>query len=105
MVAVQTRNRQMPKISRVKLLKKIKISMSAGATWTLVPALFDSKGRVRRDHVTVAGQDEVHAEGRYSLEWWDAGRGYREAAGPNGFAAAEKVRAKQGVLDAARNGI
>ena len=32
MVAVQTRNRQMPKISRVKLLKKIKISTSAGAT-------------------------------------------------------------------------
>ena len=54
----------MPKISRVKLLKKIKISTSAGATWTLVPALFDSKGRVRRDHVTVEGKDEVHAEGK-----------------------------------------
>jgi hypothetical protein len=40
MVAVQTRNRQMPKISHVKLLKKIKISTSAGANWTLVPALF-----------------------------------------------------------------
>ena len=74
MVAVQTRNRQMPKISRVKLLKKIKISTSAGATWTLVPALFDSKGRVRRDHVTVAGQDEVHAEGSYYLEWWEGGK-------------------------------
>jgi hypothetical protein len=68
MVAVQTRKRQMPKISRVKLLKKIKISTSDGATWTLVPALFDSKGRVRRDHVTVAGWDEVHAEGSYYLE-------------------------------------
>src|SRR5208283_2762905 len=90
MVAVQTRNRQMPKISRVKLLKKIKISTSAGATWTLVPALFDSKGRVRRDHVTVAGQDEVHAEGSYYLEWWEGGKRYREAAGPNGFAAADK---------------
>jgi len=70
MVAVQTRNRQMPKISRVKLLKKIKNSTSAGATWTLAPALFDSKGRVRRDHVTVQGKDEVHAEGSYYLEWW-----------------------------------
>jgi integrase/recombinase XerD len=105
MVAVQTRNRQMPKISRVKLLKKIKISTSAGATWTLVPALFDSKGRVRRDHVTVAGQDEVHAEGSYYLEWWEGGKRYREAAGPNGFAAADKVRAKQAELDAVRNGI
>ena len=105
MVAVQTRNRQMPKISRVKLLKKIKISTSAGATWSLVPALFDSKGRLRRDHVTVAGQDEVHAEGSYYLEWWEGGKRYREAAGPNGFAAADKVRAKQAELDAVRNGI
>jgi integrase len=105
MVAVQTRNRQMPKISRVKLLKKIKISTSGGATWTLVPALFDSKGRIRRDHVTVAGRDEVHAEGGYYLEWWDGGKRYREAAGPNGFAAADKVRAKQAELDAVRNGI
>ena len=91
MVAVQTRNRQMPKISRVKLLKKIKISTSAGANWTLVPALFDSKGRVRRDHVNVEGKDEVHAEGSYYLEWWEGGKRYREAAGPNGFAAADKV--------------
>jgi hypothetical protein len=44
---------------------------SAGATWTLVPALFDSKGRVRRDHVMVEGRDEVHAEGSYYLEWWE----------------------------------
>ena len=95
----------MPKISRVKLLKKIKISTSAGANWTLVPALFDSKGRVRRDHVTVAGRDEVHAEGSYFLEWWERRQRHREAAGPNAFAAAEKARAKQAELAAVRNGI
>jgi hypothetical protein len=72
MVAVQTRNRQMPKICHVKLLKKIKIPTSVGATWTLVPALFDSKGRVRRDHVVVAGKDEAHAEGDVAPENWTA---------------------------------
>ena len=95
----------MPKISHVKLLKKIKISTSVGATWTLVPALFDSKSRVRRDHVMVEGKDEAHAEGSYYLEWWNGGKRYREAAGPNAFAAADKVRVKQAELDAARNGI
>jgi hypothetical protein len=34
----------------------------------LVP-LFDSKGRVRRDHVRVQGRDEAHPEGGYFIEW------------------------------------
>src|SRR5258707_9961267 len=48
----------MPKISQVNLLKKIKIPTANGATWVFAPALFDSKGRVRRDHVLVTGKDE-----------------------------------------------
>ena len=54
----------MPKISRVKLLKKVK----SNGNWILVPALFDSKGRVRRDHVMIEGRDEVHSEGSYYLD-------------------------------------
>jgi hypothetical protein len=50
----------------------------------LAPALFDSKGRVRRDHVTVSGKDEVHPEGSYFIEWWEGGKRYREAVGANG---------------------
>lgn len=95
----------MPKISQVKLLKKIKITVNGGSKWTLVLALFDSKGRVRRDHVTVEGKDEVHPEGSYYLEWWNGGSRHREAAGPNAFAAADRVRVKQAELDAVRNGI
>ena len=91
----------MPKISRVKLLKKIKIN----GNWTLAPVLFDSKGRVRRDHVKIQGRDEDHPEGSFYLEWWDGGKRYREAAGPNAFAAAEKMRVKQAELTAMRNGI
>ena len=91
----------MPKTSRVKLLKKIKTN----GNWIQAPALFDSKGRVRRDHVLIDGRDEVHPEGSYYLEWWDGGKRYREAVGPNAFAAADKVRVKQAELSAVRNGI
>jgi len=31
-------------------------------------ALFDSKGRVRRDHVMIEARDEVHSEGSYYLD-------------------------------------
>ena len=51
----------MPRIGRVKLLKKIKHNDN----WIFATALFDTKGRVRRDHVTVEGRDELHPEGVY----------------------------------------
>jgi integrase/recombinase XerD len=91
----------MPRVSRVKLFKRIKINEK----WMLAEALFDSKGRLRRDHVRVQGKDETHPEGSYFIEWWDGGKRYREAVGPNGFEAADKVRMKQAELSAVRNGI
>jgi integrase/recombinase XerD len=91
----------MPKLGSVKLLKKIKTS----DTWKLAPALFDSKARVRRDHVKVQGRDELHAEGSYYLEWWSQGRRSREAAGPDAFVAAERARRKQAELSAIRSGV
>src|ERR1017187_7656537 len=91
----------MPRISRVKLFKRIKISEK----WLLAEALFDSRGRLRRDHVRVQGKDETHPEGSYFIEWWDGGKRYREAVGPNGFEAADKARIKQAELSAVRNGI
>jgi integrase/recombinase XerD len=60
---------------------------------------------VRRDHVTIAGRDEVHAEGTYYLEWWSGGERSREAAGADAFIAAEAMRRKQAELAAIRNGI
>jgi integrase/recombinase XerD len=91
----------MPRIGRVRLLKKIKHDNN----WIFTGALFDSKGRVRRDHVSLRGRDEVHPEGSYFLMWWCDGRRTHEAAGPDAFIAAEKAKAKQAALDAARNGI
>jgi integrase/recombinase XerD len=70
MQPVQMRNRPMPKISCVKLFKRIKINEK----WILAQALFDSKGRLRRDHVRVQEKDEIHPEGSYFIEWWDRGK-------------------------------
>ena len=51
------KNRLLPKMPRVKLLKQVKVNDK----WTLATALFDSKGRVRRDHVLINARDETHA--------------------------------------------
>jgi hypothetical protein len=91
----------MPRISHVKLYKQIK----TGAGWTLAKALFDSRGRVRRDHVLVTGQDEVHPEGTYFIEYWLNGKRSREAAGADASTAADLMRFRQGELDAIRAGV
>ena len=91
----------MPRISRVKLLKQIKVD----SAWVLAPALFDSKGRIRRDHVMIEGRDEAHPEGSYFLEFWDQGKRKREAVGPDAFAAAERAKYRQAELSAIRSGL
>ena len=90
-----------PKLGCVRLLKQIKLPHR----WMLTPALFDSRGRIRPDHVRVKGKDESHPEGSYFIEWWDRGRRHREAVGPSAEDAADKVRVKQAQLIAERNGI
>ena len=51
----------MPKLPRVKLLKQVK--QSQDGRWKLATALFDSKGRIRRDRVRIHGYDEAHPKG------------------------------------------
>src|ERR1017187_10403346 len=91
----------MPRSSRVKLLKQVKINDK----WVLATALFDTKGRVRKDRVLVSGNDENHCEGSYFIEWWDHGQRHREAAGALAQDAAERARIKQAELAAVRDGI
>ena len=91
----------MPRSSRVKLFKQVKINDK----WALAAVLFDSKGRVRKDRVLVNGKDENHPEGSYFIEWWDRGQRHREAAGPHAQDAAEKARIKQTKLAAMRDGV
>jgi integrase len=91
----------MPRQSQVKLLKQVKVE----GRWILAAALFDSKGRVRRDRVRVKGGEELHPEGGYFIEWWDHGKRSREAVGPDAWTAAEKARMKQAELSAVRHGL
>ena len=95
------KNRFMPKLPRVTLLKQVKVN----DTWRHARALFDSKGRVRRDHVRFNGKDETHPEGSYFIEWWDEGKRHCEPAGADAQDAADKARVKQAELTAQRNGI
>jgi integrase/recombinase XerD len=90
-----------PKLGSVKLLKQVKLPHR----WMLTPALFDSRGRIRPDHVRVKGKDETHTEGSYFIEWWDRGERHREAVGPNAQDAVDKARMKEAQLTAERNGI
>lgn len=90
-----------PKLGSVKLLKQVKLPHR----WMLTPALFDSRGRIRPDHVRVKGKDETHPEGSYFVEWWDRGERHREAVGPNAQDAVDKARVKDAQLTAERNGI
>lgn len=91
----------MPKAPRVTLLKQVKTDNK----WRHARALFDSKGRVRRDRVRIAGQEELHPEGSYFIEWWDEGKRYLDPVGADAQQAAEKARIKQAELAAMRNGI
>src|SRR6266478_9411315 len=90
-----------PKLGSVKLLKQVKLPHR----WMLSPALFDSRGRIRPDHVRVKGKDETHPEGSYFIEWSHHGRLYKQAVGPDAQQAADKARIKEAQLTAERNGI
>jgi len=91
----------MPKTPHVILLKQVKVE----GKWRHARALFDTKGRVRRDRVRVGGQDELHPEGSYFIEWWDDGKRHLEPVGADAQDAAEQARIKQAELAAMRNGI
>jgi hypothetical protein len=91
----------MPKPPHVSLIKQVKVN----GKWKLATALFDRKGRVRRDRVRVKGQDEAHPEGSYFIEWWDHGKRRREAAGADAQDAADKARVREAELTAARYGV
>jgi integrase/recombinase XerD len=91
----------MPKLPHVTLLKQVKTNNK----WRHARALFDSKGRVRRDRVRINGKDEPHPEGSYFIEWWDHGKRHCIPAGADAQDAADKARVKEAQLTAERNGI
>ncbi len=58
---------------RVNIIKRIKL----GSKWPFA-SVVEHNGRIVRDHVWVAGRDEHHPEGRYYLEWYEAGKRRRK---------------------------
>ncbi len=59
---------------RVNVIKRIKL----GDRWPFA-AVVEKYGKLVRDHVWVSGKDEHHPEGRYYLEWYEAGKRRRQA--------------------------
>jgi integrase/recombinase XerD len=58
---------------RVNIIKMVKFN----GKWPFAPVV-ERNGRIVRDHVLIAGRDEHHPEGRYYLEWYEAGRRRRQ---------------------------
>jgi integrase len=84
---------------RVNILKKVQIA----GCWKLLPAV-ERKGKLVRDHVSVAGRDEHHAEGSYYLEWYQDGKRLRQAVA-DFSSVVDRARHKSIELNAIRAGI
>ena len=84
---------------RVNVIKRIKL----GSKWPFAPVV-EQKGRIVRDHVWVAGKDEHHPEGRYYLEWYEAGKRRRKPV-PRFENLLQAARAKSIQLNALKAGL
>jgi integrase/recombinase XerD len=58
---------------RVNIIKMVKVA----GRWLFAPVV-ERNGRIIRDRVWVSGHEEHHPEGRYYLEWYEAGRRRRQ---------------------------
>jgi integrase len=84
---------------RVNVIKRIKL----GSKWPFAPVV-EQNGRIVRDHVWVAGRDEHHSEGRYYLEWYEAGKRRRKPV-PKFENLLQAARAKSIQLNALKAGL
>lgn len=85
---------------RVKILKYVK----CGESWRFANVV-ENKGRIVRDHVLIAGQDEHHPEGTYYIEWYEVGNRRRRKAVPNFADVLDAARRKAIEVDAMRAGL
>jgi integrase/recombinase XerD len=84
---------------RVNVVKYIK----SGDAWRFAPVI-EKNGKIVRDHVLVAGHDELHPEGTYYLEWRVDHRRRRKAIS-NFSDLIEEARRKSIELNARRAGV
>lgn len=84
---------------RVNVIKRIEL----GSKWPFAPVV-EHNGRIVRDHVWVTGKDEHHPEGRYYLEWYEAGKRRRKPV-PKFENLLQVARAKSIQLNALKAGL
>lgn len=84
---------------RVNVVKYIK----SGDAWRFAPVI-ERNGKIVRDHVLIAGHDELHPEGTYYLEWRIDHRRRRQAVS-NFSDLIEEARRKSIELNARRAGM
>lgn len=84
---------------RVNVIKMVKVD----GKWPFAKVV-ERNGRIVRDHVWVAGQDEHHPEGRYYLEWYELGRRRRKPV-ENFDLVLPAARAKSIEISAVRAGL
>jgi integrase/recombinase XerD len=85
--------------NRVNVLKYIKV----GTCWRFA-AVVENRGKVVRDHVLLAGQDEHHPEGTYYIEWYENGKRHRKAVADLAHVA-EAARVKAIEVEALKAGV
>lgn len=84
---------------RVNVLKKVQVD----GVWKFVPALV-RRGKIVRDHVVVAGQDQHHPEGSYYIEWYEISKRRKQCVGDFADVLAA-ARRKSFELKARQNGM
>jgi integrase/recombinase XerD len=87
--------------SRVNIIKKVKV----GKSWRFAQLLEDGRGHIRWDHVVIDGEDQVHKEGAYYLDWYQDGRRKRESVGNTPSEVQDRARRKSLFLESERAGI
>src|SRR5262249_47975464 len=68
----------MPRTKQYAKRVNIKKYVKVGSRWRFAP-IVRKKGKMVQDHVYIAGRDEHHPEGAYSLEWLEFGRRRRKS--------------------------
>jgi hypothetical protein len=85
---------------RVKILKYVK----SGAKWRFAN-IVEHNGKIIRDHVLIAGQDEHHREGTYYIEWYEIENHRHRQSVPDFADLLDAVRRKAIEIEAMRAGV
>jgi integrase/recombinase XerD len=62
------------------------------------PVAHSANGRVKADHVEIAGREERHPEGSYYIEWYEDGKRLRRSVGKHALAADAQRHQQEEIL-------